>query len=315
MGSQTSAQLVTELKRRITNLSDAHALAALNRAGRYVTSMGSFQFLLWDSEVLTVNTLTLASTSVSGTLSVVVDNSDATWVSGGTFETDGSWAPLLGPFPPVATGNPSKTIAIGDNDFPIYWVKDSTHLVILGTFPDATGTYPYTVISDTPSESAGPGTFDPGKARVVLNSDGTMVQHVALSDIWESFNYNLPASTSYNVYTVVSDNTTTPPTHRFLFFPALPGVVTLYYHRTMTDLLGGSDKTPFPKDFDDLIVELAEAEERRLYDVGDSWQILMARCQERIKVLSDAYRSMSQQATSLQDAQTKQMEVTQLGRS
>lgn len=315
MGDQTSADLVVELQRRITNLSPAHALAALNRASRWVTGLGSFQFLLQSTTVLPVQTLSAASVSVTGTIGMVSGDSAGTWVSGGVFETDGTWAPLLGPFPPVATGNPSKTITIDTHDFPIYWVVDTTHLVVLGTWPDATGTYAFTVISDTPSESAGPGEFDPGKAKMVLNADGSMVQHVALSDIWESYNYNLPVSTSYNVYTVVSDNTTSPPTHTFLFFPSMTGFVTLHYHRTMTDLTGGSDRTPFPKDFDDLIVDLAEAEERRIYDVGDSWQILMARCQERIKVLSDAYRSMTQQATSLQDAQTKVQEVSQLGRS
>jgi hypothetical protein len=315
MGALTSGALVTELQRRITNLSQPHALAALNRACRWITRQSSFQFMTQATTVLPVETQTAAQSAVTGTCSMLHDDSMVVWASGGIFETDGTWGPLVGPFPPTETGNPSKTITIGGDDFPIYWVQDTTHLVVLGTFQQAAGVYDFSVIVDTPSTSGGPTDMDPGKAKMILNIDGTPVQHVPLSDFWESFNYNLPEGASYNTYTIITDNTTSPPTHQFLFFPSIPGVVTLYYHRILTDLTGGSDRTAFPKDFDDLIVDLAEAEERRVYDVGDSWQLLLARCQDQIKVLLDGYRSMTMEPSSLQDSSTKIQEKTALGQA
>lgn len=219
--------MVTELQRRVTNLSSTIALAALNRAMSWVTRQGSFQFL------------------------------------------------MAGPVTLVVT-------------------QDSSLLASSGAFTLA---------------------MDPGKAKMVFNGDGSPVQHVPFSEFWASENYNV-ASTGglYDVYTLKTDNSATN-SHTMYFLPKTDGNVFLYYHRLPTPLTGDTSIPDLPPDFHILLVDLAEAEERRIYDVGDSWQLLMTRAQDQLKLLMDGYRSMTQQPSSMSDSTLKIQEETQTGRA
>lgn len=317
MGSQTVSALVSELQRRLTNLDNTDALAALNRACRWVARQASFEFLTTASTVITVGTPLAATVVNTGTMHLVDGDSAALWVSGDTFAVDGTWAPLLGPFPPAPTGYPQSDIVIDGDTYGVYWVLDGQHMVIAAVWHKATGTYTWTHETATISPAGnGPSDMDPGKAKLVLNSDGSPVQHVPLSEFWASFNYESTVeSGAYDTYSIITDNTSNPPSHTFVFFPAPSGSVTLYYHRILQDLTLGGTLTMFPRDFDDLIVDLAEAEERRIYDIGDTWQLLLARAQDQIKVLIDGYRSMTGQPAMVTESAAKIQESTQTGRA
>lgn len=176
------------------------------------------------------------------------------------------------------------------------------------------------VTSRTPPEQAAIGSmqvsFDPSKGKMVFNVDGTPVQHMALSDLWMSSNYNIPGQDIYDGYAIATDYTANPPLHTFYFTPNVSGSVFIYYHRAHVDIADSpSSFSGLPAEFDDLIVDLAEAEERRVYDIGDSWQLLLGRCQDQIKVLIDGFRSESQQAAQVSDATVKVQEATQIGRT
>lgn len=158
--------------------------------------------------------------------------------------------------------------------------------------------------------------MDAGKAKMMLNPDGSPVVHVPWSDFWSALNFNLPASVMYDAYTVMTTVNQTDVTNTFYFFPNVTGTTQLYYHKMSTELTDSATSfSTLPPDFSDLLVDLAEAEERRIYDVGDTWQLLMQRSQDQIKVLLDGYRSETIQPTSLSDAQAKIQESTQLGRA
>lgn len=170
------------------------------------------------------------------------------------------------------------------------------------------------------ASSANLNNLDVGKAKMVLNTDGTPIQHVPWSDFWQSMNYNLPSGlTTYDCYTVQSFNSAAAGSgtaNTFYFLPNITGSAVIYGHRFASPLVDNvTSSLEMPNDFDDLVVDLAEAEERRIYDIGDTWQLLLARSQDQIKVLLDGYRSSTLQPTGLQDAQTKVQEATALGRA
>lgn len=161
------------------------------------------------------------------------------------------------------------------------------------------------------------GAIDPGKAKMIFNSaDGTPVRHVAWSDFWQSLNYNIPNNATYDTYTMQTLNTNGDPAHTIYLLPNISADIEFYYHRISTGLSDAPNSySDLPSDFDDLLVDLAEAEERRIYDIGDSWQLLLTRSQDQIKLMLDGYRSESQQETGLTDASVKSQETTQLGRN
>lgn len=230
MGLLSGTQLIDELVRRLTNEQRSDALAALNRAQKWVLRQGSFQFMM--SAPVTLN--------------------------------------------PVQGSNPNLA---------------------------AVATYA--------------GSIEASKGKMMFNTDGTPIKHIPLSDFWNSLNYNLPATTSYDCYTIQTVNSAAvDPQHTFYFLPNQSGTAFFYFHRVATPLQDSSGIfSELPADFDDLLVDLAEAEERRIYDIGDSWQLLLGRAQDQIKVLLDGYRSETQQETGLNDAQLKAQEQTQVGRN
>lgn len=158
--------------------------------------------------------------------------------------------------------------------------------------------------------------MDPGKAKMVFNLDGTPIRHVPFDEFWQSVNYNIPTGTMYDTYTVKTQFYSNAPVHTFYFLPNVDGDAVIYYHSILGEIAdGGGSYSELPNDFDDLLVDLAEAEERRIYDIGDSWQLLLQRSQEQIKLLLDGYRSSTQQETNLSDATVKAQETAQLGRN
>lgn len=215
MGDLTATQLTTELQRRVSQVSSTDALAAVQRAIRWINRQGSYTFQL---------------------------NSFQTW--------------------------------------------------------NVTSSAVYTIPTD----------MDTGKAHTLLNPSGLPVRKVGVQDSWISGNYNLPADKGFDCYIITKVS--------FLFFPAqtaTTAVAALYHLRTVD--ISGSTTSNLPRDFDDLIVDLAEAEERRVSDVGDTWPQILARCQDQIKTLLDGYRSVSQEPMPTTEAAGVVVEKTQIGRA
>lgn len=215
MGDLTAAQMVTELQRRVTQISSTDALAAIQRAIRWSNRQGSFTFQLSD---------------------------------------------------------------------PTSWNVTSTGIFAI------------------------PVTMDVGKAHVLINANGTPIRKVGIQDIWVSGNYNLAADVAFDVYTVTQAS--------FLFYPTqstTKAVVAVFHLKTVD--ISGSAKANLPRDFDDLIIDLAEAEERRVYDVGDTWSTMLARSQDQIKALLDGYRSTTMEPMPTSEAAIVTSEKTQIGRA
>lgn len=154
-----------------------------------------------------------------------------------------------------------------------------------------------------------PATMDVGKAHVIYNPNGTPIRRVGVQDVWQSSNFNVPAGTGWDCYTITGAN--------LVFFPAgasQPTPVNIIFHAITTDI-SGAQVANTPKDFDDLIIDLAEAEERRVYDVGEDWAQLLARSQDQAKVMLDGYRSTTMEAMTGTEAKLATEEKLSTGRS
>ncbi|MGH9845206.1 MAG: hypothetical protein ACREEM_41345 [Blastocatellia bacterium] len=218
MGAMTLLVARTELQRRVTQLSNTDANAAINRAVRWCNRQGSFTFQLSDPTTLTVA---------------------------------------------AATG--------------------------LATIPV---------------------TMDTGKAHLFYNTNGVPVRRVGVQDVWQSFNFKLPTDAGWDIY-IITQTT-------IVFFPAVAGqptTVNAIFHRLTTDLVVDGDKNSLPRDFDDLVIDFAEAEERRLWDVGEDWPQILARVQDQIKVLLDGYRSVTIEPMPASEAEHAVTQKLQVGRA
>lgn len=75
-----------------------------------------------------------------------------------------------------------------------------------------------------------------------------------------------------------------------------------------TELTVGADKYfPTPNVFDNLLIELAEAEVRRIYGLA-GWEIIQKRAESTIMVLLDKYRSSKSTVVGLSDQQKQTSE-------
>jgi hypothetical protein len=234
MGAMTGAAMVTELQRRISQLSTADALAALNRSIRWIGRQGSYKFQLHMDQTL-----------------VVLDGATV----------------------------------------------------------------------------AAPADLDNGKAMVLQNSNGSPIARIALTDIEQLSNFNIPTQPIFggiNVwdgYIIQSINNVGPPDAAVIFLYPHNGVpvstgIRISYHRITVDIANsGSSWAQLPKDFDDLIIDMAEAEESRIYDVGSEWQMMMGRVKEQIMVLLDNYKSMSMEPGLVSESSEAIKEKTALGRA
>jgi hypothetical protein len=160
---------------------------------------------------------------------------------------------------------------------------------------------------------AAPADLDSGKAMYLANPSGLPIKQGALTDIGQTQNYNTITDSGFDQY-VLKDSGTSTAT--FYFWPLQSGstVVTLIYHLRTVDITG-STKSNLPRDFDDLLIDFAEAEERRIYDIGEIWPQILARTQDQIKVLLDAYRTESIETGLTSEAGIVTQEKTQVGRA
>lgn len=167
---------------------------------------------------------------------------------------------------------------------------------------------PTTLVVANNGVTAQPATMDVGKAHVIYNPNGHPVRKFGIQDAWMTGNYNTLAGIGYDSYIITQS--------KLVFYPAInPGLtVTIIYHSITTDI-SGAQTSNLPRDFDDLIIDLAEAEERRIWDVGDNWPQLLARAVDQIKVLLNGYVSVSLEPMPLTEAQQVTIEKTQVGRA
>lgn len=230
MGDLTHDQMVTELRRRLTQLDATVAGAAINRAIRWVNRQGSFTFQLTGAAPITVNNT------------------------------------LAGPVDPEAAG----------------------------------------------VRQAAPADMDMGKAHFIRQeSTGLPVRKVGIQDLWLDNAMGVPAGVAG---AIVSSYAIQGRNFYFRPFPSGALDLTIQYHKTTTDI-SGTQTSNLPKEFDDLVIDLAEAEERRIYDVGEVWVTLLARCQDQIRVLLDSYRSVSFQEMSSSDAKVAAEEKSAIGQA
>jgi hypothetical protein len=230
MGVMTGAAMVTELQRRITNISANDALAAINRAIRWMNRQGSFTFQL-------ATPTTLTPTADVGTL---------------------------------------------------------------------------------------PNDMDDGKLRMFLNNNGTEIMKANVSDIDQSQNFNTPAAAGastarYDTYFIQTVFASGVPASKVYFYPLLTPnqpTVTLIYHKITADIANsGSSWTTLPRDFDDLIIDIAEAAERRIYDVGDTWTLQLQMNQQEALKLLDGYKTLTIEPGEISESTAAVAEKTQLGRA
>jgi hypothetical protein len=159
---------------------------------------------------------------------------------------------------------------------------------------------------------AAPSDLDAGKAIGMTNPSGLPIRKGTGIDLWEAANYNLPSDEGFSLYWLTMNN---PAPHTFNFRPscATDKTVGLVYHKIVQPI-SGSSKSNLPDEFDDLVIDLAEAEERRINDVGDTWATVQARCQEEILKLLDGYRSVTIETGLASESAAEIQEETQVGR-
>jgi len=96
----------------------------------------------------------------------------------------------------------------------------------------------------------------------------------------------------------------------------LSGAVTLnlFYHAIAVQLTNDNEFYPSPDEFDTVIVDLSEAEIKRVYHLA-GWQDIQSKATESAKKLIDSYRSskryiegLANQAMNAQEAQLKRAE-------
>lgn len=209
----------------------------------------------------------------------------------------------------LATGAGSQALAAINRA--IRWINRQGSFTFQLKGPASLSAIPTTGLINAPSD------LDPGKALHAVNATngvGLPIRDCAMTDIWESRGF-VQQDGGFDRYILI------PGTHgnpaQFQFFPAQSGAVdvTIIYHQVTVDLAdGGGVYSLLPRDFDDLVIDLAEAEERRINDVGDTWQLTLARCQDQIKTLLSAYRTASIESGLDSDAAVAVQQKTQIGR-
>lgn len=159
--------------------------------------------------------------------------------------------------------------------------------------------------------AAVPANSDLGKEIAVFNANGTPVRRVSPSEFWMSQNYNIPVQSpvQYDCYTFAGPSVG----GSMMFVPNASGNVTVFSTFQSTAISGAANSA-LPRDFDRLIVDLAEAEERRIYDIGD-WATLYARAKEDLKLLADAYKTMTNEPAGVTESANKVEEEQKLGRA
>lgn len=231
MGALAGDAMVLELQRRVPQLAASEALAALNRAIRWIHGQGSFQF-----ELTTPSTVTITA------------------AGGGAL---------------MATG-------------PL------------------------------------PTDIDIGKTKLLANTNGTPIRKIAPQDVSEHTNYNTPAAltTRYHSYFIQSINSTSPPTHIVYVLPNATGSLLLTYHKLSVDIANnGASFSAMPRNFDDLLIDIAEANERLIFDIGTTWEVRLKQAQERALNLLDGYRTMTIQDGGLGESSVQIQQETQTGRA
>lgn len=135
-----------------------------------------------------------------------------------------------------------------------------------------------------------PADFDSGKA-CLLMFNGIPIKNTPVSDLWESQNINTITDSGFSDYYITAAGSGASVI-TVLPINSITQLLTFIYHKVTADITGGATSN-LPRDFDDLVIDLAEAEEKRIYDVGDAWPQLLARAQDQIKVLLDGYKTQT----------------------
>jgi len=158
-----------------------------------------------------------------------------------------------------------------------------------------------------------PSNLDAGKPIYVEHTaTGTPVRRKSVTDLWLGNNYNTNTNSGFEGYLLI---VASAPPHQIRVFPAPTGApesFSLVYHKISADI-SGTTVANLPRDFDDLVVDLAEASEKRIYDVGTDWPTLMQAAEARLSALLDAYRSETIIQGLSSEAQESIAEKTKVG--
>lgn len=166
-------------------------------------------------------------------------------------------------------------------------------------FINRQGSFSFQLASQTTFSTDGttnvntPNDLDPGKAMYLQNANGSPIQRIPISDAWMTQNYNTYADAGFSGFILI---VAPAAPHQFRLYPSVSAAqtVTLIYHKVVANITSGV--TNLPQDFDDLVIDLAEAEERRIFDIGNAWPALLSRSMEQIKALLEGYRTQKAEA-------------------
>jgi len=161
-----------------------------------------------------------------------------------------------------------------------------------------------------------PSNPDPGKPIAVYPDTGTTLKNVIPQIPFEEFAAQLqfnspPPNGVFSTWTL--DFTGTEYVGRLAPNTALasPVNIVLWYHTMVVPVTNTNDFYPSPDEFDSMIVDLTEAEVKRVYNIG-GFETAQKKAEDQVMKIVDRYRSskmftegLSEAAMDAQEAQAK----------
>ncbi len=112
------------------------------------------------------------------------------------------------------------------------------------------------------------------------------------------------------MYSVWTFNATTGYVFPVEAWPTVTHTLSLVFHAVPGAAITGAAKFPSPEAFDSMLVDLAESETKRIYNIA-GWDIIQKRGQDSVLAMVDQYRSTKNAVAGMAD-QAKQTQETQL---
>lgn len=175
-----------------------------------------------------------------------------------------------------------------------------------------------------------PATMDPGKPMYLggpydfgLNPESSILSILPLVPAEDALDQQLSEAAAtpglFSCWSLIMGTSLTAPPALAYFAALRPwsavntsDALSFQFHfhadASSTELTVGADKYfPTPNVFDNLLIELAEAEVRRIYGLA-GWEIIQKRAESTIMVLLDKYRSSKSTVVGLSDQQKQTSE-------
>jgi hypothetical protein len=152
-----------------------------------------------------------------------------------------------------------------------------------------------------------PATMDPGRAYVFFDANRKAIKSGGIQDFMRADGYNVEADKGYDMHFIAARNVRVRP------IQSTDQTLSVLFHIIPTDYSADSDTGLMPVVFEELMIDFAEAAERRIYDIGD-WATLWKLSLDRLNQLADGYRTVTQFGMPGKEAAAAIAERTKLGR-